>query len=77
MGFSMCFHGFQWFFHGVHVLRGFQRVAYRRANGGTSAPSVTEDVEPRFVARRRLPLPSVELVVRKTFLELPEQPKAG
>ena len=77
---STSFHGFSMVLRGVSCVssapRGFQRVAYRRANGGTSAPSITEDAEPRFVARKR-ERPEIQLVVRKTFLELPEQPKAA
>jgi len=58
-----------------------QKTAYRRANGGTTAPNVHEDVKARFLPHHT-PLASVErcclpqeppqhkVVVRRTFLEV-------
>ncbi|CAE7591702.1 FKS1 [Symbiodinium natans] len=52
-----------------------QKAAYRRANGGSNAPSLTEDVAPRFVSRSRETrepspgLPVQKIVVRRTFVE--------
>lgn len=59
-----------------------QKTAYRRANGGTTAPNVHEDVKPRFVPQHSLDASAVErcclpqeapqhkVVVRRTFLEV-------
>ena len=58
-----------------------QKTAYRRANGGTTAPNVHEDVKPRFLpqgprASISLPdphetrVPQHKIVVRRTFLEV-------
>ncbi|CAE7386111.1 unnamed protein product [Symbiodinium pilosum] len=58
-----------------------QKSAYRRANGGTAAPRVTEGAQPRFCREARLPAPlwsqldpvsSCGLVVHNTFLEIDE-----
>ena len=54
-----------------------QKTAYRRANGGTTAPNVHEDVRPRFLPSLR-PVEVVQkaekrqhkVVVRNTFLEV-------
>ena len=32
-----------------------QKTAYRRANGGSTAPSLHEDVDPRFITERERP----------------------
>ena len=56
-----------------------QKTAYRHANGGSTAPSLHEDVEPRFIMDRELPgsfhesrnaSPRVFLVVRNTFVQV-------
>lgn len=60
-----------------------QKTAYRRANGGTTAPNVHEDVKPRFLPHgnaRGNDISAVEscvpqepqhkVVVRRTFLEV-------
>lgn len=57
-----------------------QKTAYRRANGGTTAPNVHEDVKPRFVSQHSLgavercslpqEAPQHKVVVRRTFLEV-------
>mmetsp|Transcript_1802 Transcript_1802/g.4215 ORF Transcript_1802/g.4215 Transcript_1802/m.4215 type:complete len:428 (-) Transcript_1802:418-1701(-) len=53
-----------------------QKAAYRRANGGSNAPSLTEDAVPRFVSKIRHSsdnhapgLPVQKIVVRRTFVE--------
>ncbi|CAK9091871.1 unnamed protein product [Durusdinium trenchii] len=61
-----------------------QKTAYRRANGGSTAPSLHEDVEPRFLRNQMCPeAPSFapartrtghRVVVRRTFLEVPVDP---
>ena len=52
-----------------------QKAAYRRANGGTTAPSLVEDAAPRFVLRHfsccAQPV-GIKTIVRKTFIELDE-----
>ena len=51
-----------------------QKAAYRHANGGTSSPSLLEDVQPR-VGRTNIggfEPEVIKTVVRKTFLELDE-----
>mmetsp|Transcript_105997 Transcript_105997/g.252947 ORF Transcript_105997/g.252947 Transcript_105997/m.252947 type:complete len:414 (-) Transcript_105997:22-1263(-) len=53
------------------------KAAYRRANGGTAAPCIHEDVAPKYLPRfpKAPPKPagtSPRLVVRKTFLDLDE-----
>ena len=65
-----------------------QKTAYRRANGGTTAPNVHEDVKSRFLPHHT-PLASVErcclpqeppqhkVVVRRTFLEVETETAAG
>lgn len=54
-----------------------QKTAYRRARGGTTAPSLQEDVMPRFVTSDDQPVSSMtettKVVVRNTFLELEEE----
>ena len=65
----------------------FQKAAYRRANGGTNAPSIVEDVRPHLRGSEahatssggsdsaesdKLPTEVCKLVVRNTFLELDE-----
>lgn len=56
----------------------FQKAAYRRLHGGTTAPSLVEDVAPRVTesveteGATRNPL-SCRVVIRKTFLELQEE----
>lgn len=58
-----------------------QKTAYRRANGGSTAPSLHEDVEPRFITERERPpaellrtrrggTSGVRVVVRRTFVEV-------
>lgn len=54
-----------------------QKTAYRRANGGTTAPNVHEDVRPRFLPSLRpveaevaAEKPQHKVVVRRTFLEV-------
>lgn len=62
-----------------------QKAAYRRANGGTTAPSIVEDVRPHLLGSEghgassagsdsaesdQLPAEVTKLVVRNTFLEL-------
>lgn len=58
-----------------------QKTAYRRANGGSTAPSLHEDVEPRFIMDRdasvpgtfqesRTATPRVFMVVRNTFVQV-------
>lgn len=56
-----------------------QKTAYRRANGGSTAPSLHEDVEPRFITERSPPAgllrtgaraAGVRVVVRRTFVEV-------
>eukprot|EP00438_Fugacium_kawagutii_P015808 Skav206884 [mRNA] locus=scaffold3287:13187:18436:- [translate_table: standard] len=59
-----------------------QKAAYRRANGGTTAPALLEDVKPHFSTRRHvhsgdLTAVVVKTVVRKTFLELEEDVEVG
>eukprot|EP00438_Fugacium_kawagutii_P019671 Skav211130 [mRNA] locus=scaffold1786:74524:76309:+ [translate_table: standard] len=52
-----------------------QKAAYRHANGGTSTPSLSEDVRPHvvsFVSTDFAQPEVVKTVVRKTFLELDE-----
>eukprot|EP00438_Fugacium_kawagutii_P004776 Skav203113 [mRNA] locus=scaffold447:476670:477842:+ [translate_table: standard] len=54
-----------------------QKAAYRRANGGTVTPSLSEDVRPHFVSFASTDFAQPEViktVVRKTFLELDEAP---
>lgn len=59
------------------------KTAYRRANGGSTAPTLHEDVEPRFLNRSQEPpavvraqgpqghqLGSYRMVVRNTFVEV-------
>ena len=52
-----------------------QKAAYRRANGGTTAPSLVEDAAPRVVLRDfsccAQPV-GIKTIVRKTFIELDE-----
>lgn len=62
------------------VLRALtiQKTAYRRARGGTTAPSLIEDVVPRFATSCCQPEVSLvnettKVVVRNTFLELEEE----
>lgn len=56
-----------------------QKAAYRRANGGTTAPALLEDVKPHFSTRVSHQMQTavtdvvVKTVVRKTFLELEEE----
>ena len=55
-----------------------QKVAYRHANGGKSAPTLVEDATPRFVSKEQEVVEasaSDELVVRKTFYELRVEPE--
>lgn len=59
-----------------------QKTAYRRANGGSTAPSLHEDVDPRFITERSPPellrtmsrghhgTSGLRLVVRRTFVEV-------
>lgn len=53
-----------------------QKTAYRRANGGSGAPGVHDDVAPKFVTstslsiKERMEQAWPKLVVRKTFLDL-------
>lgn len=53
-----------------------QKTAYRRANGGSGAPGVHDDVAPKFVTstslsiKERMDQAWPKLVVRKTFLDL-------
>ena len=56
-----------------------QKTAYRRANGGTTAPNVHEDVKPRFLPQppgaqslpeETRPPATHKIVVRRTFLEV-------
>ncbi|CAJ1346924.1 unnamed protein product [Effrenium voratum] len=56
-----------------------QKKAYRRANGGSTAPSFHADVQPRVVdvasaepKSLKKALPSHRVVVRRTFLEVEE-----
>ena len=55
-----------------------QKTAYRRANGGSGAPGVHDDVAPKFVTYTSLSIKErteqawPKLVVRKTFLDLEE-----
>ena len=68
----------------AHFQRAYllQKTAYRRARGGSSAPSVLEGVEPRFrddhsfeCFQQRLKMAALisgKLVVRKTFVEMEE-----
>lgn len=56
-----------------------QKTAYRRANGGTTAPSLVEDTLPRFTSDCPEVIGDIgdtkaKVVVRKTFLELQESP---
>eukprot|EP00435_Cladocopium_sp_Y103_P055862 s142_g18.t1 len=55
----------------------FQKAAYRRLHGGTTAPSLVEDVAPRVTERKGTDelgdQLSSRVVVRKTFLELQEE----
>jgi len=55
-----------------------QKKAYRRANGGSTAPSFHADVQPRVldvaaVEPKSLKAPSHRVVVRRTFLEVEEE----
>lgn len=57
-----------------------QKTAYRRANGGSGAPGIHEDVAPKFVStevsdwkERLLAAKEPKLVVRKTFLDLEDE----
>lgn len=54
-----------------------QKTAYRRAKGGTTAPSLQEDVMPRFVTSYQPEVSATtettKVVVRNTFLELEEE----
>ena len=53
-----------------------QKTAYRRANGGSGAPGVFDDVAPKFLTftslsiKERMEQAWPKLVVRKTFLDL-------
>lgn len=55
-----------------------QKAAYRRANGGTTAPAMVEDVHSHLVAEEESPespmatdgVPETKLIVRNTFLEV-------
>jgi len=58
-----------------------QKTAYRRANGGSTAPSLHEEVDPRFIQEKMPPshtlqkmekqrVERVRMVVRRTFLEV-------
>ncbi|CAJ1345464.1 unnamed protein product [Effrenium voratum] len=56
-----------------------QKTAYRRANGGSSAPALHEDVEPKFLPKAKSAVPKPEvfkheprLIVRNTFLDIEE-----
>ena len=54
-----------------------QKAAYRRANGGTAAPTLVEDAAPRFLSRdfscvKPEGSECIKTVVRKTFIELEE-----
>jgi len=51
-----------------------QKSAYRRANGGTSSPTLVEDAEPRWTGRIREVSHDIKTMVRKTFLECHEGP---
>ena len=71
-------------FYSAYTL---QKSAYRRANGGQSAPGMSEHAEPRFRTGRGLrqnlyrPVPTTPrapaLVVHNTFLELEEPEELG
>ena len=59
-----------------------QKTAYRRANGGSTAPGVHEGVEPRFLPDADLALlrerikfaqQQPKIVVRNTFVEMDEE----
>eukprot|EP00437_Effrenium_voratum_P043511 CAMPEP_0181476434 /NCGR_PEP_ID=MMETSP1110-20121109/41703_1 /TAXON_ID=174948 /ORGANISM="Symbiodinium sp., Strain CCMP421" /LENGTH=455 /DNA_ID=CAMNT_0023601713 /DNA_START=55 /DNA_END=1419 /DNA_ORIENTATION=- len=59
------------------TLYPLQKTAYRRANGGSSAPGMHEDVEPKFLPKKSaVPKPEVKqeprLIVRNTFLDIEE-----
>lgn len=60
-----------------------QKTAYRRANGGSTAPSLHEDVEPRFIQEKPPPMETFQkmeqirqecqshrVMVRRTFVEV-------
>lgn len=61
-----------------------QKAAYRYANGGSTAPSLTQDVSPNLLVEKAeewprstssassASIPSAKMVVRNTFLELEE-----
>ena len=56
-----------------------QRTAYRRAHGGSNAPAMHEDVEPKFLPKAKSAVPKPEvfnheprLIVRNTFLDIEE-----
>ena len=54
-----------------------QKAAYRRANGGTAAPTLAEGAAPRFVLRDiscSAQQSGIKTIVRKTFVELDELP---
>jgi len=61
--------------HRFHQVFHLQKAAYRRANGGTNAPSIAEDVQPRFTVHsfaampRSTGLPVHKIVIRRTFVE--------
>ncbi|CAK9005942.1 Voltage-dependent T-type calcium channel subunit alpha-1H [Durusdinium trenchii] len=69
-----------WETHRAAFVEAFslQKAAYRRANGGTTAPSLVEDARANFISEGSnasdSPSPMiVKTVVRKTFLELEEE----
>eukprot|EP00435_Cladocopium_sp_Y103_P030203 s2366_g7.t1 len=51
-----------------------QKAAYRRANGGTAAPTLAEDAAPRFLFHdfSCAQPEGIKTIVRKTFIELDE-----
>lgn len=70
----------QWMLVRASFAKAFvlQKAAYRRANGGTTAPAMVEDVHPHLVAEEESPespmatdgVPETKLIVRNTFLEV-------
>ena len=51
-----------------------QKSAYRRANGGTSSPSLVEDAKPHWTGRVREVTHDIKTMVRNTFLECHDGP---
>ncbi|CAE7241786.1 unnamed protein product [Symbiodinium sp. CCMP2592] len=77
----------EWYVARDHFKATFalQKTAYRRANGGTSTPRLVEESTPRFCrevvasCQNQTGLASdvCELVVHKTFFELPDDVRLG